>query len=142
METENSACDDQEADDSVPLAPTESVLRRIHKNHVREAEHAERGFSIMRAGFVPNRFDDDGLSVFRSRFCSAEELDSAGRRPGEYYIVELALERLLERGFSVVPRPDPDQPPGHSLIPEITLGLYEREKQRSKELQNQLLPEI
>lgn len=107
-----------------PISPDESVYRRIHKNQC-----AIRGPQIiLPAGFRPSQQDTAGLSVYRESFVTAQEVAAAGRKPGEYYVVRLSVGALLGLGLTVVADEQPQGPPGHASIPELSLAAYQDKK--------------
>jgi hypothetical protein len=89
-------------------------------------------------GFRPSEFDSAGLSVFRRRFISPAEVDAAGRKPGEYYIVSLSVKALFSLKLTVVPDEQEGSPPGHALIPELCFSAYQENKERLKDVQIEL----
>lgn len=111
-----------------PLGPEEHVLRRIHKNQANPGQV----LAILPAGFRPGKADVDGLSVFREKLVSPTEVASAGRKPGDYYVVRLSVQALNTLGLSAVADVKPNGPPGHALIPELAFTAYEQDKERLK----------
>jgi hypothetical protein len=113
-----------------PVRPDEFVLRRIHKNHCTP----DRPRVVHLAAFRPSREDSTGLSVFREAYVPAAQVAASGRRAGEYVVVRLSVEALARLGLTVVPEEDPDGPPGHAVIPQLSFAEYERDKQRLKDV--------
>lgn len=113
-----------------PVAPDEFILRRVHKNHY----DASQPTPVTPVAFRPNPKDTRGLSISRLKYTTAEALAASGRKAGEYYIVRLRVEELHKLGLSVVPDRDPEAPPGHGFIPELSADGYERNKRRLKEV--------
>jgi hypothetical protein len=120
------------SEEQLPVDVTEYVLRRIHKDNF----DATLRIPFRPASFKPTESDQDGLSVYRERFVSPFEVAATGRTPGAYYVVRLAVQDLQRLNLSVVPTPGPL--PGHAVIPELNRGFYEKEKQRSRDLQLEL----
>ncbi|UCC30926.1 MAG: hypothetical protein JSU86_01355 [Phycisphaerales bacterium] len=115
-----------------PVSLHEYVLRRIHQNMF----SASQPLPVARLAFRPTEHDTKGLSVFREKFISSQELANAGRKPGEYYIARLGVQELKDiLELSVIPDPDDSQPSGHALIPELKTSTPKR---RAKELQLKL----
>ena len=121
-------------DERSPVLPDEFVLRRIHKNNFDPSLSP----SVKRPAFEPNRKDDDGLSVHRELFISAEKLAWCGRDPGSYYIVRLSVKELAsdQYGVVVIACSDMDQPPGHSVIPSLSAKDAKKTKPLQKKLAN------
>jgi hypothetical protein len=120
------------SEEQLSVDVTEYVLRRIHKDHF----DATLRIPFRPAAFKPTDSDRDGLSVYRERFVSPLDVAAAGRSPGAYYVVRLAVQDLQRLNLSVVATPGPL--PGHAVIPELNRGFYEKEKQRSRDLQLEL----
>jgi hypothetical protein len=120
------------SEEQAPVDVTENVLRRVHKDHF----DGTLRIPFRPAAFKPTESDQDGLSVYRERFVSPSEVASSGRIPGAYYVVRLAVQDLQRLNLSVVPTPGPLI--GHAVIPELNRAFYQREKQRSKDLQLEL----
>ena len=114
----------------------EFVYRRIHRSFVQ----SELPLSIQPAAFRPNENDKTGLSVFRARDVqAADTLETVPiAKRGEYLVARLAVRDLLRLGLTVVDDPDPDGPPGHSVIPELSWNSYQANKRRLKEVQVEL----
>jgi hypothetical protein len=118
-----------------PVGDDEYVFRRVLAQDVNES-NAES--PVARTGFRPNAQDVNGISVYREAFVTSNEIDEAGRKPGEYYIFRLNVRELREViGVDVIPDPMPPLP-GHCLIPEVRHGLKGREKLLCKEVQRKL----
>lgn len=70
--------------------------------------------------FDPSKHDDTGLSVYRLRFHSPEEVANFRTMSTKAtWIAFLPVSCLGPLGLSVQPNGKPDQP-GHALIPELT----------------------
>lgn len=108
------------------LGAEEFVFRRIHKNHT----SPDAALSILPVAFRPSKADADGLSVFREELVTPPILAAAGRKPGEYWVVRLSVASLHTLGLSVIADERPDGPPGHALIPELSVASYDRDKER------------
>ena len=84
--------------------------------------------------FRPNQNDTTGLSVFRASFLRPEDtlanVEPAKRN--DYYVVRLAVADLRALGLTVVAEPDPQGPPGHGVIPELSCVAYQADKARWK----------
>jgi hypothetical protein len=124
-------------DDSQAVSSDENTLRRVpNKNQFYESWHP---IAFARAAFQPStERDTDGLSVFRESFTSARMLAFHGRAKGDCFVVRLNVADIEGTGLSVVAAPDPDQLPGHALIPELAYSIYKRDKQKAKLLMMRL----
>ena len=94
---------------------------------------------IQRVAFQPNAHDKEGISVFRQQFVAAEDVAAAGAQgAANYFVVRLQVKDVLSLGLSVMADPQPDQLPGHALIPELSWAAWRRQKPNSKEQQRAL----
>lgn len=125
-----------EGDDLQPVAADEFFYRRIHCSFV----DAELPIPIQAAAFRPNPKDRTGLSVFRARFVEpAGTLTTvAEEKRADYLVVRIHIQDLRRLGLSILPEPNPDGPPGHAVIPELSWDRYNADKKRSKEVQFEL----
>lgn len=121
-------------DENSPVLPAERVFRRILKAYY-DASLAQ---PIQRVSFVPNKSDDDGLSLFREAFTSAAEVAAKGPNAKGYVVARLLVQDIVGLGLSVVPAPDETQPRGHCLIPELTIEFHKTGKNKAKELEQSL----
>jgi hypothetical protein len=112
------------------VAADEFILRRVHKNHC----SVSLPRAVHLAAFRPSREDVTGLSVYREKHLTAAQVAASGRKAGEYFVVRIPVRLLLSLGLTVVPDDAPDSPPGHALIPELSLAAYEGNKQRLKDV--------
>ncbi|HYT93929.1 MAG TPA: hypothetical protein VEL76_34740 [Gemmataceae bacterium] len=123
-------------DEQQPVAEGEFVYRRIHRNYYQ----AGLPMPVAVAAFRPTDLDTTGLSVFREPFVKAVDVLAgiADDKKNNYYVARLAVSDLRKLGLSVLPRPDPDGPPGHAEIPELSSAAYQADKQRLKQIQVEL----
>jgi hypothetical protein len=121
-------------DELSPISDDEFMLRQIHKNHY----HAGKNKPVQTNHFQPHEDDDDGLSVYRERFISVDELARAGRKPGEYYIARFRASELKLPGNNLTldpkPNKDPSQPRGHSVIPQLSISAYKADEKKGKQI--------
>ena len=110
------------------ISSDEFILRRVHKIHL----DANQPLPVLPAAFRPSEADAAGLSVYRAKFVSPLEVASAGRSPANYYVVRLAVQSLHNLGLTVVPEEHPAGPPGHALIPELSVTSYRQNKEQMK----------
>jgi hypothetical protein len=119
-------------DEREPVEDNESVYRRIHGSFFDPSVPVP----IRRGAFRPNPTDTTGLSVFRARFLQPASIlaniDPA--KATSYYVARLSVRDLRNLGLTVVPEPAVDGPPGHAVIPELSLPAYEADKQRLKQI--------
>jgi hypothetical protein len=120
-----------------PLGELEFVLRRVHKNHF----DPRLANPIQRVAFRPNEGDDTGLSVYRARFVKAYVdvlLKVKAEKRGHYYICRLQVCDLTKLGLTVVPDPDPEDIPGHCIIPELSWPNYQADHDRLADIGDEL----
>src|SRR5882672_5524059 len=105
-----------------PVAEDEIVYRRVHRSFFDPAVLVP----IRAAAFRPNANDESGLSVFRARFVTSGDTltNVAESKRNAYLVVELSVKDLNGLGLTVVAEPDPDGPPGHAVIPELSWAAY------------------
>ena len=124
------------ADQLTPIADDAFVYRRIPRSFYQGSLQPP----VQTLAFRPNPLDTTELSVFRAAFVRPEEtlttIDPAKRN--DYYVVSLAVADLRALGLTVVPRPDPQGPPGHAEIPELSWAAYQADKNRLKVVQVEL----
>ncbi|HTU89621.1 MAG TPA: hypothetical protein VMF69_05950 [Gemmataceae bacterium] len=117
-------------DEQEPVQDDEFVYRRIPRIFFDSAIAPP----IRREAFRPTHNDTTGLSVFRAAFLRPEDalahVDPAKR--SDYYVVRLAVADLRALGLTLVANPDPNGPPGHALIPELSWPAYQADKARWK----------
>jgi len=118
--------------DQDSIAEDEYVLRRIHKQDY----DSNLPIPVQRAAFIPTKADSEGISVYREKYVTAAQVAAAGRAPGSYYVARLSVRSLRALNLTVVPTEGALA--GHAVIPELSRPLYERQKPRLKETQNEL----
>jgi hypothetical protein len=119
-----------------PVEGNEFVYRRIHCTFYKSG----LPIPIQAAAFRPNQHDTSGISVFRA--CFVQPADTLANvsppKRDEYYVVRLAVRDLNRLGLTVVPEPDPDGPPGHAVIPELSWSVYQADRGRMRQVQLEL----
>jgi hypothetical protein len=119
-----------------PVDESEFVYRRIHRSYYRD----DLAIPTQPVAFRPNANDTTGLSVFRANLVRAEDtlanVDASKR--SDYYVARLAVRDLRRLGLTVVPEPDPNGPPGHAVIPELSWQSYQANKHHLKQIQVEL----
>ncbi len=102
------------ADDGTePIADDELLYRRIP---VSKGWFSEGGLSP--EAFDPRRDETTGISVYRDKYKSLEEVGRGKSKTG-YYVAEFRAGDLRRHGIEVEPRPEPDEP-GHAELPGLT----------------------
>ena len=77
--------------------------------------------------FEPHKKRDvDGMSFFREDFVTPRQVAEACRHPSGALVARIKVRRLRKLGFTVQPTPDPNELPGHVIVPEL-----KHEQQRS-----------
>lgn len=110
-----------------PIEDWEGLYRRIPA----KPKYFRPGASPSPLSFRPGPDDQTGLSVYRARYASPEQVAAAG--VGEsYYVAVLKAGDLRERSLHLVPKPEPDSP-GHAEIADLTYT--NRREDRAEELQ-------
>jgi hypothetical protein len=100
-------------DGSEPVADDELLYRRIP---VSQGWYKEGRLSP--EAFDPREGELTGISVYRDKYKSLQEVAKGKSRRG-YYVAVLRAGDLRERGIEVVQRPKPDDP-GHAELPDLT----------------------
>ncbi|MCW9023634.1 MAG: hypothetical protein OQK73_03025 [Gammaproteobacteria bacterium] len=116
---------------SEPISADEYILRRIPniKNYI----DLTLPIPVQRGALGPSSNDDDGLSVYREEFISAEDLANAGTNMSGYFVVRFRAQDLISLGLNLIPDPLPPLP-GHSLIPELSRGSKKANRNFYKEV--------
>ena len=69
--------------------------------------------------FLPNRKrDEDGLSLFRAKYKTPEEVATTNRSGKKYHVAVLLAANLRAAGLRVESKPLPDDP-GHCVLPDL-----------------------
>lgn len=100
-------------DGTEPVAKDELLYRRIP---VSKRWYDQNGVSP--EAFDPRKNETSGISFFRSKYKSIQEV-AKGKSEGGYYVAVLRAGDLIREGFEVVPRPNPKDP-GHIELPALT----------------------
>jgi hypothetical protein len=118
-------------DEHDPVDDGEFVYRRIHRSFF----NPRMPISIEFPAFRPTPNDTTGLSFFRAGFTVQLRDTLANIAPDkarDYYVARLAVRDLQKLGLTVVPEPDPNGPPGHAVVPELSWVAYQAQKRRCK----------
>lgn len=104
-----------------PIADDELLYRRIPASLNLYDPSAE--LFLLPDAFRPNASDTTGLSLYRSKYKSIEDV-ARGREGKTYYVAVLRAGDLRAAGIAIVPRPL-EGDPGHVELPGLT---YENRK--------------
>jgi hypothetical protein len=127
-------------DETSPVGPDEFVYRRV----TRDWYDSSLSAPIQRVAFEPHKKNDvDGLSLFRSEFVTPEDLAAAGPNQKGYVVARLRVSDILNLRVSdlpgshltVIPNPDPAQPRGHCLIPQLNSQFQKIQNKKARELE-------
>ncbi len=121
--------------DAAPVQEDEAVLRLINKVYLNPALPTP----VQPEAFRPTADDADGVSVFRERFVSPEELLESvpPEKRDRYVVARISVAELTSAGLTVIPDPI-ETPQGHALIPELNTTEYARNKVACKVVQKHL----
>ena len=96
-----------------PVSADEIVYRRIPESYF-------VGERVSPQAFRPSDQDTTGLSLFRAKGITPEEVAAKGRAGKRYWIASLRVSDLQARGFDVKPDPSDQDGPSHALFPSLT----------------------
>jgi hypothetical protein len=117
-------------DERDPVDDGEFIYRRIHRVFL----DPKTQILVQFPAFRPNQNDTTGISVFRAHFLRPVDtlvhIDPAKAR--DYCVARLAVGDLRSLGLTVIPNPLAGGPPGHALIPELSLATYQAHKKQFK----------
>lgn len=117
-------------DQAEPIEDDEDLYRRIPLQYF----DPRQGREPSPHAFHPGKHDETGISLFRARYISPEEV-AQNDRGKQYYVAVLRAGQLRANGLDVVPRPD-EHKAGHAEIPSLT---YENRHNDAAEEAKQLL---
>ncbi|MCH7791638.1 MAG: hypothetical protein IID31_05070 [Planctomycetes bacterium] len=121
--------------DSVQLQPDEIVYRRIAFVHFPPSEKQPQVVA-----FTPHPNDDTGISLWRERFITAEEV--AQKRPDRRcHVAKMLVRDLNSLGLTVI-ADDPDNDPAHAIIPELRRAVYLEDRDKGKAIANRIITEV
>lgn len=109
-----------------PISPDEYLLRRVPFDENNKPIDPELAQPVSRLAFRPSSKDVDGISLFREKFVTPEQIANLHRENSkgkECYVVRVKAKDLFDPsvGVKVIPNKI-DALPGHALIPEINIG--------------------
>ena len=124
------------ADDGTePIGDDEILYRRIPASP--DWYDPGKDPSISPQAFKPNKNDETGISIYRSKYKSAEE--AAKGRGKTYFVAVLRAGDLRKRGIEVLASPEEDDP-GHAHIP--CLNYAQRREKKAMESREILAYEL
>jgi len=85
--------------------------------------------------FDPRPKETSGISLYRSKYKSIQDVSAGGPSKQGYYVAVLRAVDLRKYGIEVVPRPTPNDP-GHVELPALTS--YNRRTPEADELKVRL----
>lgn len=130
-------CDDEaEIDENSPVSDDESILRRIVNSE--DYYNASLEVPVTPTAFRPTSKDTSGISIYRRKFVEPQNVANAGTNPNGYYVAQLDVSDINQKGVTAIPVPldetDPSYLPGHSEIPEINCEDYKASKENKKKI--------
>jgi hypothetical protein len=69
--------------------------------------------------FEPARDDSDGISLFGADFVTRKYLAKINRHPMGVRVGQVRVRDCIGLNLTIRPTPDPSQPAGHAVIPEM-----------------------
>lgn len=125
------------SDGTEPITDDEILYRRIpERPDYFDAENDARASPL---AFKPREDDTTGLSVYRAKYGTPEEV-ARNNRGKRFYIGFLLASDLRAHGMEIVPKPNPPEQIGHAEIPELTFE--GKNTKRGKELQVKLAEKL
>jgi hypothetical protein len=91
--------------------------------------------------FEPHKKRDvDGMSFFREDFVTPRQVAEACRHPDGALVARIKVRHLRKLGLTVQPTPNPDELPGHVIVPGLKHDQQRSasEKRRIADLSRQL----
>jgi len=116
------------SDDANPIAPDQPILRKVFKGPGFYAP--QKSPPIERGAFTPNKNDTDGLSFYLESVLPIEALIAASpSSPARaWLVIRFRAKDIYDLGLTLVRTTDPDDLPGHLVIPELNWNDYETRK--------------
>lgn len=117
-------------DDTEPIEDDELLYRRVQLDYF-DPDHVKAPHPD---AFRARPYDDTGISLFRAKFITPEEV-AQNDRGKQYYVAVLRAGDLRANGLEAVPKPHKDRA-GHSELPDLT---HENRKDDAAEEARRLL---
>ena len=125
------------SDGKEPITDEEILYRRIPvQPDFFDADNDARASPL---AFRPREYDTTGLSVYRAKYGTPEEV-AKNNRGKRFYIGFLRASNLRAHGMEIIPKPIPPDQIGHAEIPELTFE--SKNTKRGKELQVKLAEQL
>ncbi len=96
-----------------PVTPGETLLRTIPNSK----GYYTREDGIQRYSFEPRPSDDDGISLYRFNFLTAEKLASDNTHAKGVWVTAIPAQAFFGNGLTILPTPS--ELPGHVSVPEL-----------------------
>ena len=104
------------------MSPDEHILRTV-PNTADYFKETMGHWTVTPYAFKPHaERDPDGLSLFREDFVTPQEVATTCKHPASARVVRLKVSDLIALGLSVESNPQPEELPGHVIIPEMNYG--------------------
>jgi hypothetical protein len=115
---------------SEPIADHEILFRRVSRNSGWYDPQSDR--PVAWEAFRPREDDVNGLSVWRAKYRTPEEVAAAGARPRSvYYVLVLRAGTLRGAGVTVVASPEVGAP-GHASLTNLSTDYYRGEEDKNR----------
>ena len=99
-----------------PIADDELLYRRVHLTEYDPAIDPK----VSPQAFRPRRYDETGLSLYRAKHATAEDV-AANSRGKKYYVAVVRAGDLRRHGMQIEPAPGTEGgPAGHAEIVNLT----------------------
>jgi hypothetical protein len=76
-------------------------------------------WNVNALAFQPLNDDIDGISLFREDFVTKEHLASVNPYPSGVRVARIIAREFVRLNLSLLPSPDYNGPPGHTVVPEM-----------------------
>jgi hypothetical protein len=111
-----------------PLSPDEFLLRRIPHNYVAPNEITDK---IRLGHFEPQSGrDDDGISLYREKLVSAQQLVDSAKGKGPYYVARATVKEIEAIGLHPVITDEPS----HTSVPELSVAAVKQNDDACRQL--------
>ena len=101
------------------MFPDEVLLRTV-PNSVGYYTPGMGNWAVNPNAFEPSPKDVDGISLFRRDFVTRDQLAKASAYTTGVRVAHLSAREFGTLNLSVKPSPNPQQPPGHVVVPEMS----------------------
>jgi len=115
-----------------PIEDDEIVFRRVPNNIDWYNPESQR--PVAWVTFRPNPKDTDGISVWRAKYKSPEEVAAIHARLGrQYWVLALKTSQLRNAGITIAPTPDLGGP-GHASLTNMRSSDYAQNRNTVKNI--------